>query len=372
MPWPVKEAGTFGSNAGSKLLLFAENADAMGLRFAAIVASVMTGSAQMDMATSRIGKGSAATSPQIAQVQKLTEVTVSAQRIMSTAILEAEQDQVQATDAGTAARVALAKKYYEDTRDYYGKSNVSEVRSAFREMQSAEKEFAQQHTATLREELAAAKEKYRDDLAAYKESLREFKEAEKEFATIDKQNAAADIAITRDTVAAKKSLIESEVATTAQASAQKFAALRDLVNQEYALDVQARQNEMKGLDTTSAAYNQVYNEIRELKAKNVQELAALDRQAAEAGRLAAQKESQSWADSVKEIENVESSLTSDLLSKRRSLSASLLQVTASFLQQEIANDLKAATLLPNSAHPDRAERPEGTGAGRPGLPSAVR
>lgn len=317
-----KELGTSAANAAAKLLV-AATTDAEGV----------------DNVRTRL-LNAAHAAPQLEQ---LADVQVTAIRMVTAATLQGEQDQVEAASTGSAQRLALATQYYNDTRALYKDDSVSEVRAAYREMISAGKEFDEARRAGLQQQLQDAKEKDREDTASYRESLSSMKEAEKEFATIDRQNADADIAIARSTVEAKKSLLESEISASSQFNAQKLAALRALVNQEYALDIQERENELAGLEDEPAAYNRVYNEIRELKAKNVQDLAALDEQAAQASRRAAQQDSKGWQDSVREIESAESTLTSDLLSKRRSLGASLIQISANFLQQEIANDIKAMT-----------------------------
>lgn len=343
----VKEFGAAAANTGSKVLLFAEDMAKLEAKVAAAVSSLMPQAVAMRAAMAMMSTPATTSAnpaaAQIAQTQQVTqEVIVSAKR-MTAATLESENDQVQAAAAGSAQRVALARQYYEDTRGFYQNDSVAAVRSAYREMTSAEQAFNAEHLANLRAQAADAKEKDRDDVASYREALAQMKEADKEFQSIDKQNAAADIAIARSTLEAKKAVLESEVGANAQAAAAKFSALRDLVNQEYALDEQALQNELKGLEDQPAAYNRVYNEIRTLKAKNVQDLAALDEQAAAAARRSAQQDSAGWRDSVKEIESAEGTLLSDLISKRRSLGASLVQVTASFAQQEIANDVKAMT-----------------------------
>jgi hypothetical protein len=343
----IKETVTTAANAGSALLLFAEDFEATGLRVARSVASLFTSAGQAQLAMKMLGGGSGSTAnPAAAQAaateQATQEIVVSAQKITA-ATLKSEQAQVQATAAGSAQRVALAQKYYLDTRAYYGQDNVAEVKEAFSEMTSADSEFASQHLRSLKEQASAAKEKDRDDVASYREALAQMKDAEKDFYTIARQNAATDIAISRAAAEAKKSVLESEVSTNAQASAQKFAALRELVNQEYALDQEALQNELAGLEDQPAAYNRVYNEIRELKAKNGQDLAALDKQyQAEARGLVTQQVS-AWKSAVGEITNAEGSFIGDMLGKRKSLAQSLEQISLQMVGQEITNDAKAFT-----------------------------
>jgi hypothetical protein len=137
--------------------------------------------------------------------------------------------------------------------------------------------------------------------------------------------------------------VESEVATTANAVAQKYSLLKQFAAQEYALDLQALQDELSTLNDLPVEYNRVYNEIRELKAKEVADLAALDHQAAQGATKAGQDQAKGWKDALGEIENAEGQMVSDLLTRRKSLTQSLMQMSGQLVEKEIANDLKAVT-----------------------------
>lgn len=67
---------------------------------------------------------------------------------------------------------------------------------------------------------------------------------------------------------------------------------------------------------------------------------------------AAKEDSKSWQGVVGEIESAESTMVSDILGKRKSLSQSLIQLSGHLIETEISNDLKAMTtraLLANTA-----------------------
>jgi hypothetical protein len=160
---------------------------------------------------------------------------------------------------------------------------------------------------------------------------------------IARSDANTDVAISRLALEAKKSELDAEVGATKQSVAQKYAVLKTLADQEFALDLQALNNELATLPQESAAYEETYNKIRELKAKLVAELAGLNRQETEAAKQAAKEQASDWKGVVGEIESSESGLVSDLLTKRKSLSASLVSISTEMVTKEIANDLRAFT-----------------------------
>lgn len=170
--------------------------------------------------------------------------------------------------------------------------------------------------------------------------------------TIARQDAAANIAIARLQIDAAKSAIDLSAAADRSAADQKLATLRQLTAEEFNLNEQALENELANLAQQPGAYDQVYNQIRELKAKLVVDLQALDRQANAAVAKDTKEQATQWHSAVAEIEGAEEGMVSDLLNKRKSLSASLLSIGAQLVTKEIANDLRAITtrlLLQDSA-----------------------
>lgn len=167
--------------------------------------------------------------------------------------------------------------------------------------------------------------------------------AAQEQATISRQNIQTDIAISREQIEAQKNALQLGTAASADAVAQRLAQLRQLTASEFTMNDQALENEMQSLAQQPAEYNRVYNEIRQLKAKLVLDLQALDKEAAEANKKYAHQQSEEWKSAVGEIERAEGTFVSDVLSGRKTMAASLLQIGGQMVQQEIANDLKAFT-----------------------------
>lgn len=188
---------------------------------------------------------------------------------------------------------------------------------------------------------AAAREEVQRSYNADVAAIARAREAEQ--AQIARSNANTDIAISRLNLEATKNSLDAQVAATKEAVAQKYAALKTLADQEFALDLQALNDELAILPQESAAYAQVYGQIRELKAKLVAELAALDREQAAAAKQAAKEQASDWRGIVGEIEQSESGMVSDILTKRKSLSQSLEALGAQLVTKEIANDVKAFT-----------------------------
>lgn len=182
------------------------------------------------------------------------------------------------------------------------------------------------------------------------------KERQAQTQAIARSDADADIAIARLTLSAKRSELELEVQANQITAARKLEILRDLANQEFALNLHALQSEMDGLKNQPVEYERVYNQIRELKAKQTLELANLDRQAALDAARQAKEQVTAWRSAVNEIESVESKLVSDIIGGRKTLSQSLLQIGAELATKEITNDIKAFTTRMLLANTEEAQK----------------
>jgi hypothetical protein len=160
---------------------------------------------------------------------------------------------------------------------------------------------------------------------------------------IERSNANTDIAIARLTIDAKKIELNEELGLHQISAQQKLALLKGLAIEEEALAEQDLDKRLAQLPKETAAYAEVYNQIRELKAKLNLDLATMDRQAAaDAGRQAKQQ-SAAWKAAVGEIESAESSMISQLLSGRKSFGAAALNVAGQLVTKEIENDVKAVS-----------------------------
>jgi len=332
-----KELGTEAKNAMSKVVIAMGSANSMDTGFQNTKARLLQ-EAQAAKQNAEI---------QEANQNALTEVYVTSDKIMTASQLNAEREQMEAMRSGSAQKLAAAQQYYADAKAFYGNTDVDKVQEAYRAELAAQREFDSASEASAassaRTQAELARQKLAADETVYKENLRAAEDGMKQLEAIDRQNASADIEISRSAIEAKKSIVESEVATTANAVAQKYSLLKQFAAQEYALDLQALQDELSTLNDLPVEYNRVYNEIRELKAKEVADLAALDHQAAQGAAKAGQDQAKGWKDALGEIENAEGQMVSDLLTRRKSLTQSLMQMSGQLVEKEIANDLKAVT-----------------------------
>jgi hypothetical protein len=168
---------------------------------------------------------------------------------------------------------------------------------------------------------------------------------------IARSDADTDIAISRQTLEAKKQSLSEEASAHLITVQQEFDQLRAIANQEEALDEQRLQSRLAMLKNEPAEYETVYNQIRELRAKLNTDLAQMDRQQQIAAANEAKQEVTAWKSAVNEIGSAEQSLVSGILSSQQRLSTTALQITGQLVEKEIANDLKyftMRTLLGNS------------------------
>ena len=170
------------------------------------------------------------------------------------------------------------------------------------------------------------------------------REVEQEEDRIRRSDADADLAISRLKIEAQKSALEQELQARQINAAQKLQQLRALTEQEYQLNLAALQDELKLLREQPVEYERVYNQIRVLKAKEVADLAALDRQAALDAKRQADSELALHKDLSREIMTAEDGLVRGIFSGRQTLTQSLLAMGQNFLEREIANDLKYLTM----------------------------
>lgn len=364
------ELGTTIANAASKALIFASSYASAA---AASGAAVDTGKAA---AVSGPGRVASSTGE-----QQGAQDSARQQEALHNEVLHSEMESIKegvaATAQGSADRLAALRRYAADAKKYYGADNVDEVRKANAEVLAAERAYRETQG---REAIASAKEQIQALSADTKMGLAERLDAERQIwvgvltndkvvgaqrvdaarewsreyteiarqtaaqaSAIARQDADTDVAISRILLEAQKSSLDAGVVATQAAVAQKYAALRDLANREYVLNLQSLANEQSTLLEGTAAYEAAADKMREIAAKLTLDLAKFDQQqAADAKRVAKEQES-AWHGAVGEIENAESAMVGDLLNKRKTLSQALLSVGANLVTQEIANDLKAFT-----------------------------
>ncbi len=294
------------------------------------------------------------------------------------------QPRIEATKQGSSERVALVRKFYEDSKLFFGGDQVDKVKEAHRQLVAEERQHgeelkrqAQKNASDLvaatrekaseimaqegvskAQQLAQVRDLYAQELLSatltkekrveVERSLNEaiaavHREASSTRQAIARSDAETGIAIARLNVAAEKQILDEQLAAHQINAAQKFAILQNLETREEALNEKALQDERASLSQEPAAVEKINNQILELRAKLNLDLAALDRQRAAEVKKELQQENAAWKSTVGEIENAESTMLSDLLSKRKSFGASALAVAGTLVQQEIANDVRAFT-----------------------------
>jgi hypothetical protein len=161
--------------------------------------------------------------------------------------------------------------------------------------------------------------------------------------SIARSNVATDIRIGHMQIEAAKQSLDEELQLHQINAAQKLTILTNLTTQEAQLDIQRLNDELASLNPLTARYTEVYNQIRELKAKLVLDLATLDRQGAADAAREAQKEATAWKAAIGEIEGAETTMLGDLLAKRKSFGQSAIQAAGQVVDKEIEDDVRAMT-----------------------------
>ena len=120
--------------------------------------------------------GQDAQKAQAQAAQQTQEIVVTASHTSTESILKDLKEQVAATQAGTAERVAATKKYYDEALSDLGK-NADTTKAAYAELLSAEREYQDKRLALERETTAAIKASTAAALAEAKLAMQEANKA---------------------------------------------------------------------------------------------------------------------------------------------------------------------------------------------------
>lgn len=299
--------------------------------------------------------------------------------------LDSIKDQIEATKQGSAERLALVRQFYTDSLAFYANDpTVDKVKEAHRQLvaeqrahgeellREAQKNAADLVTATREkaseimaeegvskaQQLAQVRDLYAEELQSatltkekrleVERSLNEaitavHREAASTAQAIARSDADTGIAIARLTLAAQKQVLDEELAAHQINAAQKLAILRQFAAEEFSITLKGLNDELIQLENQPDKYREVYNQIRELKAKLALDMAALDRQYAADARRAAQDEATAWKGAVSEIEGAENTMIGDLLSGRKSFAASAISAGEQLATKEIEDTARAVT-----------------------------
>ena len=155
---------------------------------------------------------------------------------------------------------------------------------------------------------------------------------------IAKSDADTDAAIARLKIEAEKSALDQELQLNQISAGQKLTILKQLTDDEYAIDLNGLNKQLALLADQPVEYEKVYNQIRELKAKEVADLNALDLQAANDAKKAASQQVSAWKGAIDEVTSAESSFLSDYLTGRKTASQSVITLADQTALKEIQAD----------------------------------
>jgi hypothetical protein len=272
----------------------------------------------------------------------MAELTVSAKKFTKED-LEDIKDRVNAEKSGSAERLAAVRAFYTASQQFFGKDNVDKVREAYKELQAEERAYAQARLQSESEAIRAWEQSARIRARLISEQLADTKKYLTEQLGVENAAIEADMQINRRNIEAKKSGLTEELEARRITAAQWLVAQKQLAQQLAELDIAEleRRKEMYADEPVEAA--KAANQIRVVRAQLNADLARLDKEATAYAAREANQQATDWKRAVGEIGTAEGTLVSDLLSRRKSLSQSLLAMGAQLVTQEIANDLKALT-----------------------------
>lgn len=141
-------------------------------------------------------------------------------------------------------------------------------------------------------------------MEVYREQARMSEDAAKQELERQKVEAQGEIEIQRDKLGAYKDSLAEQVADGKMTYDQMIDLVKQRTDEEYQLEMDALDKEWAGTQGNVVAYQRVFQEIEALKAKHVQDMAALDDQEARHNEDAAKKTEQAWEQALRPIGNV--------------------------------------------------------------------
>lgn len=270
-----------------------------------------------------------------------SEVAMYRQRLQAADVYGQEREELERRLASTIA---------EQNREA-GSEAVSAARSQISEISAQSNIGAVQR---LEQERQVWQQLLSGDKLTYaqrEEAQRSFNEAtaaltraqQSEQQAIAKSDADTDIAISREKLEAQKNLLSEEAAAKRITAQQEYDDLREIARQEEALDEERLQAELSMLQNEPAKYEEVYNQIRQLRAKLATDLSTYDKEEELSTERSTKQEVSAWKGAVNEITSAESSLVQNVLTKRYTLTQDLIQLSGQLVEKEITDDIKYYT-----------------------------
>ena len=316
------------------------------------IAALVSGHSTVELDTAIAQKNTAAIREQAAAMQQraaaLAATPVTPEQTLKTGMEVAEKEnpisQQMADARDKINQMVAALRVAKSEGDQLDVSKLTaSIEKAREEMRSlADEEFEKAH-ANLESELSAEKDAAEQKQRIAAEGFEQASKYLNQELEIARITAEGEIQVQRTTLTAKKDALAEELSAKQINAQQWLAQSRTLTEQLYELDVKQLQDELSTLASEPAEYARVYEQIRDLKAKEVADLEALNRQYQADTQKAVKEDVSAWKGAVNEIEGAESTLVSDVLSRRKSLSQALVSVSAELVEKEISDDLRAFT-----------------------------
>lgn len=204
-------------------------------------------------------------------------------------------------------------------------------------------EEAQRWAAEVNDTKLTAKEKveaergYFDAVRAYNQAKRTEDEA------IARSDAETNIAIAKLRITEEKTQLDEDLAAHKINAQQKLDILNSFEAQQYQMERAELERRLALLENEPAEWERVYNQIQLLDEQHKQQLGANMKTYTADVKKELDEQASYWKSTLSEIESFESGLVSDILTKRQSVTADLIQLSGKLVTSEIANDLKAFT-----------------------------
>lgn len=159
-----------------------------------------------------------------------------------------------------------------------------------------------------------------------------------------RDQAATANSIDQMRVSAAENALNAAVSAHAMSAAQRLAIERSLTGALYAEDLKRLEDELASLTPGTAAYQQAYDQILQMKEREVVRLDNLEIQASAATQKSAAKQASAWSAMTATVLRSEGNLVQNIISGRRTLSQSVLAIGQEMVGQEIQNDMKLLTM----------------------------
>ena len=259
-----------------------------------------------------------------AEVDDLQRQLALAQRSLAETAAEFDDLSGQMTSAATAALASLKSAFAELPASYA--EQVQESAAYWQKILATQKHSAQERR-EVETELANAQRELDQQTLAFEQQLLGQK------LRLGEEKLRTEEAQAREALADGRITAEQEYQESVRIENAKIALIRE-VNAERLLSAQG----------DFAATSRIRNEDEIAEERHTQALLRLDERYFQSKQKLERQDGQTWRAALQEIESAEDQLVRSIFSSRQRLSTSLLQLSAQFIEKELANDLKYLTV----------------------------